>query len=248
MSGNTQMSGFLTQEELTRLLPTGHPVAYGTGTILVREGDKSDFVLYLRQGHIKAVVGEPKSIAYIFSPGSIVGELAAMTEQPRTADLIALNDVEAHVIPGAAWMEFLMSEPRANLAMLKHLAGRIVAKDLPEVESATTSEHKIAKGLVRLIDAGMGQETGDGIRITGVTQRDLGSLSGLSRETAAVVLRRMREAGTVATARGSLLIRDPEAIERLIQRDDRRHLTHDAGRYQYAPGRRARHRLGPPPR
>lgn len=242
------MSGFLTQEELTRLLPTGHPVAYGTGTILVREGDTSDFVLYLQKGHIKAVVGEPKSIAYIYSPGSIAGELAPMTGQPRTADLIAISDVEAHLIPGATWMEFLMSEQRANLAMLRYLAHRLASKDRPEVESATTSEHKIARGLLRLIEAGMGQETDDGIRITGVTQRDLGSLSGLSRESAAVVLRRMREAGTVATGRGSLLIRDAEAIEQLIQRDERRHLTTDATRYRQAPGRRARHRLAPPPR
>ncbi|WP_335987311.1 Crp/Fnr family transcriptional regulator [Glycomyces sp. MUSA5-2] len=216
MSGNTQASGFLTQEELNRLLPAGHPVSYPAGTIVLREGDKSDFVLYLHSGHIKALAGRPKGIVYIFAPGSIAGELAVIMEKPRSADLVCINEVEAHFIPGPIWLEFLMTERRVNLAMMRYLANRILDKDQPEVESLTTSEFKVARGILRLLSAGMGKQTPRGILISGVTQRDLGSLSGLSRESAALVLKRMRMEGIVSTGRGSLTIKDPAAIERFL--------------------------------
>ncbi|MFB9661686.1 Crp/Fnr family transcriptional regulator [Glycomyces mayteni] len=243
MSGNTQASGFLTQEELDRLLPAGHPVSYPTGTILVREGDQSDFVLYLRSGHIKAITGEPKRIIYIYSPGSIAGELAAILEKPRSADLVCINEVEAHFIPGPVWLEFLMAETRVNLAMMRHLANRLLVNDRPEVESATTSEFKIAKGIWRLLSAGMGKQVADGIRISGVTQRDLGSLSGLSRESAAAVLKRLRETGVVTTGRASLIVKDPAAIERLLLNERKAPLTTRAAHARVPSFQRYRHRL-----
>lgn len=219
MARDTLTGGFLTQEERDSLLPLSHPVAYPAGTVLVREKDKSNFVLHLRSGHIKAEAGEPKAIVYVYSPGSIVGELASLTGEPRSADMIALSDVEADLIPGDVWLEFLLDNRRANLAMLRHLANRIVSKDQPRNESMTSTEHKIAKGLLRLVSAGMGEPVEDGLRISGVTQRDLGSLCGLSRESAAIVLRRLRESKTVSTGRGHLTIHDLGTIERLARRD-----------------------------
>jgi CRP-like cAMP-binding protein len=225
MADGTQAESFLTAEELEYLLPRSHRVAYPSGTTLVREGDHSDFVLHLRSGHIKAETGEPKSIVNVYAPGRIVGELASMTGLPRSADLVALNDVEADLIPGPVWLDFLMANQRANLAMLRHLASRIVAREHPRAESMTSSEHKIAKGLMRLVDADMGQEVENGLRIAGVTQRDLGSICGLSRESAAVVLRRLREAGIVSTGRAHLIIHDVRAIEQLSRRSGPAPLT-----------------------
>lgn len=225
MVRDTFTEELLTEEERNRLLPLSHPVAYPAGTVLVREGDRSDFVLNLRRGHIKAETANPRAIVYIYAPGKIVGELASLTDKPRTADLIALSDVEADLIPGDVWLDFLLGNRRATVAMFRHLANRIVSKDPSRTESVTSTEHKIAKGLLRLVGAGMGQPVENGLRISGVTQRDLGSLCGLSRESAAVVLRRLRESNTVSTGRGHLTIHDLEMIERLARRDGPAPLT-----------------------
>ncbi|SDE09086.1 Crp/Fnr family transcriptional regulator [Glycomyces harbinensis] len=219
MDRYTSAENLLTDEERESLLPLSHPVTYPGGSVLVREGDSSTFVLYLRSGHIKAETSNPRAIVYIYSPGKIVGELAAITSARRTADLVALNGVEADLIPGDVWLDFLLKNRRATLAMFEHLANRIVSKDLSRPESVTSTEHKIAKGLLRLVAAGMGKPVEDGLRISGVTQRDIGSLSGLSRESAAVVLRMLRESNTVSTGRGHLTIHDLGAIEKLAQRN-----------------------------
>lgn len=219
MAGDTLVDELLTSEERTRLLPSSHPVAYPAGTIVVREGDTSNFVLYLRSGHIKAEAGHPKSIVYIFAPGKLVGELASMTGTSRTADLVALSDVEADLIPGPVWLEFLLGNQRATVAMLRYLANRIVSKDQPRNQSVTSTEHKIAKGLMRLVSAGMGEPVEGGLLISGITQRDLGSLCGLSRESAAIVLRRLRESNIVSTGRGHVIIHNLAMIEQLARRD-----------------------------
>lgn len=217
MAGRTQTDGFLTQEDLNALLPDSHRVSYPTGTVVVREGDDSDFVLYIERGHLKAETGNPRAIVYIHGPGRLAGELAVMTSSRRTADLVAVSQVEALLISGHVWLEYLLANRRVNLAMLRHLAGRIVARD-QQPESMTSSEHKIARGLLRLADSGMGDKVETGLRISGVTQRDLGSLCGLSRESAAAVLRRLREDKIITTGRGSLTIHDLEAIESLASR------------------------------
>lgn len=207
-----------TQEELDRLLPHGHAVSYPAKTTLVREGDTSDFVLYLHSGNIKAVTGKPESLVHIYMPGSVVGELAALTGQPRSAKLVAMSDIEAHLLPGPAWMDFLANEMRASLAVMGNLAMRLIDRDHPQAgESVTNSEARLGNGLRKLVESGYGTATEDGYLIPEFTQRDLGALSGLSRESVAIVLRRLREDKTVSTGRGNLTIHDMEAIKRLSQ-------------------------------
>lgn len=219
MQGNTQPTGLFGEDELAALAPHAQPVAYPMGTTLVREGDPSDFVLFLRSGHLKVVAGKPRGIVRIYAPGEVAGQFAIMTRRPRTADLIALNPVEALLIPGEFWLEFLLNDRRANLAMFNYLASMVVAKDHQQLESMTSSEYKIARGILKLIDAGMGEATESGLLIEGMPQRDLGSLSGLSRESAAGVLKRLREAKVLSTGRGSLVIHDKDAIEQMASRN-----------------------------
>lgn len=219
MSSTTQSDGFLTQEELDQLLPGSHRVSYPAGATLVREGDASDFVLFLQRGHVKAVTGDPKAIVYICKPGRFVGEFAAFTGGQRSADLVALNEVEADLISGERWMEFVLSSRRVTQAMLRRLTDRVIAKDLPQLESVTSSENKIAKGLLRLVDAELGKEVDGSLHIAGVTQRDLGSLSGLSRESASAVLRRLKQLRVLSTGRGNVTIHDLQALEQLANRD-----------------------------
>jgi CRP-like cAMP-binding protein len=218
MQEDTQSLDLLTEEELGALAPNSHAVGYPAGTAVVREGDRSDFVLYLRSGHLKVLAGEPRSIVRIYRPGVVAGEFAVLTGRPRTADLVTLNEVEALLIPGRTWLEFVLDAKRATRAMLRYLSEMVVEKDHRQVESMTSSEHKIARGILTLIEAGVGEKTDAGLRISGVTQSDLGSLSGLSRESAAAVLRRLREDEVLSTGRSSLLIYDVPSLERMASR------------------------------
>jgi CRP-like cAMP-binding protein len=225
MGDYTYESPLLTEAELELLAPHAHSVAYSAGTEIVRVGDDSDFVLYLQSGHVKVLAGEPRSIVRLYKPGVVIGEFAILTGRPRTADLVTLNRVEALHIPGEAWVEFVLDSSRANFAMLRYLAEMVVEKDHRQVESMTTSERKIARGIQRLIETGIGRQTEDGLRIAGFTQSDLGSLSGLSRESAAGVLRHLREQEVLSTGRGSLVIHDLDAINRMVKRDKKPPLT-----------------------
>ncbi|GAA1664742.1 hypothetical protein GCM10009830_07850 [Glycomyces endophyticus] len=225
MGDYTYESPILTEAELELLAPRAHRVAYPAGTDIVRRGDDSDFVLYLQSGHVKVLAGEPRSIVRIYKPGVVIGEFAILTGRLRTADLVALNQVEALQIPGEAWVEFVLDSKRAAFVMLRFLSEMVIERDHRQAESMTSSEHKIARGIQTLIETGIGRQTDDGLRIAGFTQSDLGSLSGLSRESAAVVLRRLREDKVLSTGRGYMVIHDLEALNRMVKQVKKPPLT-----------------------
>ncbi|MEU6250191.1 Crp/Fnr family transcriptional regulator [Glycomyces sp. NPDC047010] len=219
MQEYTRRADLLTEEELRALAPRSQAVAYPTGTTVVCEGDDSDFVLYLRSGHLKVVAGQPRTIVRIYKPGEVAAEFAVLLGQLRTADLVTLNRVEALLVPGAVWVEFLYEFPQAACAMMRFFARMVVEKDHRQVESMTSSEHKIARGILDLIEVDLAVPTEDGLRISGFTQSELGLLCGLSRESASAVLRQLREHKVLSTGRGSMTIHDVEALHRITERN-----------------------------
>lgn len=161
------------------------------------------------------MTARPEGFTQIYMPGSVVGELAVLTDHVRSADLVALSDVEACLITGEAWLEFIRTEPRANIAMMRNLASRVVAADVSQANPTRNSGARLVRGMLLLIESGHGREVMDGYLIPGITQRELGAFSGISRESVAIALRRMRRERLVTTGRGRLVIHDLEAVKRL---------------------------------
>ncbi|WP_051326359.1 Crp/Fnr family transcriptional regulator [Glycomyces tenuis] len=215
MAVDTVPNSLLTPDELERLLSRGHRTIYSAGSVLIHEGDHSDHVFYLLSGHVKAVTVHPEGFTQIYMPGSIIGELAVLTGRVRSADIIALSDVEACLLTGKVWLEFIRNEPRANIAMLRNLASRVIAADISQANHAQNSEARLVRGLLRLVESGYGRKVVDGYLIPGITQRELGAFSGISRESVAIALRRMRRERLVTTGRGRLVIHDLDAVKRL---------------------------------
>lgn len=73
------------------------------GETIFREGDPGDFTLRIKSGRIeisKMDQGARKVLAEL-GPGDVLGELAAFTNNPRTATAITLEDTEAYLMRGA---------------------------------------------------------------------------------------------------------------------------------------------------
>jgi CRP/FNR family transcriptional regulator, cyclic AMP receptor protein len=218
MESTTSRSQVLTDAELKQLAGSAQLVTYPPQSELVREGERTDFVLYLVSGHVKVVTGEPPAIVRICGPGSIVGEGAATTGLPRTAALVTVNHVEAFLSTGAAWRAFIKDNAELLGRLYKETLTRLAHRDPQRPDSVPRSEFKVATELLRLLDIGLGATHSGDYRITGVTQRDLGLLTNLSRESVAGALRSMRAQGSVATSRSTITIRDLSALEEIAQR------------------------------
>ena len=75
-------------------------VRFEGGEVLLREGERGDDAYLVRSGELVVERGDPPRRLAVASPGSIVGEVSALTGAPRTATVRAVTAVEAFRICG----------------------------------------------------------------------------------------------------------------------------------------------------
>jgi MFS family permease len=131
----------------------------GRGTAIVKQGDAGDSAFFVLGG--KAVAGAPEADGTYqalasMGAGDFFGEIAAITGSPRTANVIAEDDLELIQVPGATVKGLL---------------------EVPAMEAVIRS--KLSERLTRTANA-------DLVRLAGLDQRDLRDLRRRrSRPTAA---------------------------------------------------------------
>ncbi|MEV3936983.1 Crp/Fnr family transcriptional regulator [Glycomyces sp. NPDC049804] len=211
----------LSDQDLDALKPEARVNWYPKGATLVKAGEHSDYVVYLRSGHVKSCTKDPRAIFGIHGPGSMIGDLAPLTGEPRSADLVALTQIEVLHIPGDVYLKLLQSNPDIHLAVTRRLAKRVREMGEVQEESFLSSERRLARAILRIIDSGIGAQSKSGLVIAGFSQSDLADLARVSRESVSGVLKQFKALGTVTTGRERFTIHDTAAIEALAMRRDR---------------------------
>ncbi|MBM7771360.1 CRP-like cAMP-binding protein [Actinokineospora baliensis] len=197
----------LTDEERVELESKGQVLRRDGGHTFISEGETTDFVLLIRKGHVKVVVGRPARIVAVRGPGDIVGEMAPIRRKPRSASVIALGEVEVLHVPGPVWVEFLYANPRAMHAQLAAADERVDQATRKVAESELAAEQRLAKALLELMDLGLANESTDGPTFV-FSQSDLASLTGASLDSVKKIVRAFREQKIIDTGRRMLLVRD----------------------------------------
>lgn len=211
----------LSDEDQSALQPGAHMVTYPKGAVLTRIGEHSDYVLYLRSGHLKSCVRDPSKILGLHGPGSMIGELAALTGEPRSADIVALTQVEVLHIPGDVFLKLLQSKPHIHFSLTRRLAKRVRDLGEEQEDSFMTAERRLARAILRIIESGIASKGKNGIVISGFSQIDLADLAGISRESVSAVIKQFKARGTVSVGREKYTVHDTGAVETLAMRRDR---------------------------
>jgi NTE family protein len=97
------------------------------GTILFYEGDPAADAFVLTFGQLGIFVGPettPKMVAKI-SAGQLVGEMALVSDAPRSATVVALHDSDLVRLPRSTVDLLLQSNPEATRFMLRLLTSRL---------------------------------------------------------------------------------------------------------------------------
>ena len=101
------------EEDLIEVVHTARIRQYSPGEVLFKEGDAGDYLHLIRSGSVTvshAIGGRDIVIAYLPS-GNYVGELALLTDSPRTATVRAAVATETIQLPGAIFRELLACYP-----------------------------------------------------------------------------------------------------------------------------------------
>jgi CRP-like cAMP-binding protein len=186
---------------------------------ILRAGAAGDDALLVFEGRVKLVAYGADSrevVLAIRGPGELVGEMAALGGQRRTATVIAVDDVEVGILRSDELRTFLLEHPHAAMTLMRMLVRRLTDATRDVVDLSTQdSIGRVAKRLLELSSEHGTQVEGGagGIRIElSLTQDELASWTGATRETVSRALRLMRRLGWVATDHRMITILDADAL------------------------------------
>jgi CRP/FNR family transcriptional regulator, cyclic AMP receptor protein len=118
----------LTPAESEALEEMGEPGTYPPGTVILKQGDKADCVLLVRAGRVRVAARGPEGEEVLLAErgsGELLGDMAGIDGQPRSASVVALEEVRALVVPLRVFRGFLMDHPRAALSLLELFSRRL---------------------------------------------------------------------------------------------------------------------------
>jgi CRP/FNR family transcriptional regulator, cyclic AMP receptor protein len=183
------------------LATTGHLRLYRKGTYLCHQGEEADEVFFLLSGCLEVSSGSPSGTRIFHTTvdePQFVGELGAFGEMALTASIIALTDSNVWVGPAERFVGAVVAEPSVSRMMIRALArqvqaGEAFAEDLLFLDL----KGRVAKRLLQMVTPDLDDLPADGCQVPAITQADLASLCGGSRENVARILKDLERRGLV---------------------------------------------------
>ena len=216
MVASTQAGGVL-GDALRR---EGRAIRVRSGQALFVEGDRAARVFLVQRGWVILScvgAGGREVVLAVGGPGDVIGELSAFDGRPRSATAVAAEEVEAVVAP-AEVLTRALEQPGAAQELIGLLASRVRDDTRRLVDFATLSTSgRIAWRLSELADR-FGEPVAEGVSVSlPLSQDQLASWCGASREAAVRALRALRTLGIISTGRRSVVVHDAVRLRRRAQ-------------------------------
>ena len=97
---------------------------YDDGDVIIREGNNDNDFFELIQGAVIVVKGG-KKIAEILQPGAFLGEMAAISGEPRSASIISKGRSTLRRFPGNKMYEVIENYPEVTKHLFKTMVSRL---------------------------------------------------------------------------------------------------------------------------
>lgn len=221
--------GALTEAEREGLGKSATRRTYAKDAVLCREGERSGFVVVILAGFAKVFTTAEdghESILGVRGPGDTVGEIGSFGRRPRTATVIALDRLVGLVMDGERFRSYVESSPHAGGVFSQLLMNRQMESDRRLTMGAADGERRLAGLLVELSERfGETHPNGEISINLPLSQTELASWIGKSREMVARAYRTWRKADVVRTGRRAITVVNSTELQRIAdgkhrQRDE----------------------------
>ena len=125
---------------LARLIGEFEQRSYPAGAVIFRFGDPGEDLFIVREGVAEARAGQGEEGSYplsLYEPGDSFGELALLTDEPRSTTVVALTDLGLWALPKARFLTLVQQMPALALAV-----GRQVSRRLQATNQAVSTMHR----------------------------------------------------------------------------------------------------------
>ncbi|QJR15022.1 cyclic nucleotide-binding domain-containing protein [Usitatibacter palustris] len=150
------LAPMLPAAELDELIAEGVQVRkYGGGEVLFNEGDASDGLYLIRRGSVmisRMIAGREVVLSYL-SAGNYVGEMALLTDSPRSATVKAAVTTEAVVLEATAFKRVIARNPAWRAELESRFLDRL------RINAAMESQPNPGNIIAFLLQQGVGEAT-----------------------------------------------------------------------------------------
>lgn len=209
--------GGLPSDVIDRLAAYAHTKAVSSGTTIFAKGDPGTSLFAVCSGTVKISnqSSDGKDAVFnLINAGEIFGEIALLDGQPRTADALALSNCELMVIDRRDFIPLIKAQPEIALKLIEFLCARL-RHTSEQVEDVLFLDlpARLAKTLLWL--AKRSKTSSQAGRKVAITQREIGQIIGMSRESTNKQLRAWEEYRWVRLERGGVLVLAPDKLEEI---------------------------------
>lgn len=187
--------------------------------LLLIEEDWCDSVYLIVEGWVKIRFhsSEGKEVTLnILGPEDIFGEMALLLSSPRSSDVLSLTPVVIGCFPARDFMQLIETEPLMGLRLAQLMAKRLqqLNRRLRMRESDRVA--RVVDVLLFLAE-NLGKTSRNGVEVPKLPDREIASLSGLTRETVNRVLKDLEDIGLIARSHREMFrIPDYQKLENYL--------------------------------
>ena len=215
--GQTTLFGDLDPEILARLGDRAIERSYKKGQLIFYQGDPAEALFVVIEGRVKVVVTSEdgnEMLLVSLEPMDVFGELALIDGEPRSASCETLEPTRVLVLTRATFLEALHETPALMESLLRSLGAVLRRLTEQAADLVFLDLHgRVAKFLVGLAEKN--STNGEDVELDlNMTQSDLASMVGGSRQSVNQILRSFERRGYLEVHGKKLVLKTPEKLRR----------------------------------
>ena len=181
------------------------------GTVIVGHEEIGDALYVIASGKVKVVLyGETgrEIILSILRAGDFFGEMSLLDRQPRSANVVTVEDTELLTLDRDAFQTHLSAHPSTALAILAEMSRRLRRADEVIGNLALLDVYARVAGAIKELAQKQGEQVEGGLLIRErPTQQEIAGLIGTSRETVSRALNDFTRRGLLEMNGKQILVR-----------------------------------------
>ena len=210
-----QLLDSLSDVERRAVLARCHRRRYPRGAFICHQGELGDSVHLIDSGTVAIRVNGPAGdmiTVDVMRPGNSFGEQALISDVAvRSATVVALERVDTLRLTRDEFRSLWEEHPGASMVVAKMLEARLRSTSQALLDALhLPAKTRVMRRLAFLADIYAGHTT----QSIPLTQDDIASMAGTTRQTVNRILNEAREDGLVDLNRGRIVILDPVAVAR----------------------------------
>ncbi len=186
-------------------------------SVIVGQEDLGDSLFVVSRGKVKVVLygrSGREVILSIFKAGDFFGEMSLLDNQPRSANVIALEDSTLLTLERRAFAAHLEQYPQTALQILAEMSRRLRRADSVIGNLALLDVYGRVARFLRELAADEGEQIDGGLVIRQrPTQQEIASMVGTSRETVSRALSEFQRRGFLEMTGRKIVLRSQFALD-----------------------------------